>query len=115
MQARYDLAVDAIKTFHTGVSEDFLLKEEKFKELRNKLLKSAADFYAKLGALIGNESDPASRRTLWQANHEVAELTAKVGALRTLWPHTGRSSLPAKRRRPKPRATRTSRPTWGGA
>ena len=28
VQARYELAVDAIKTFHTGVSEDFLLKEE---------------------------------------------------------------------------------------
>src|SRR5262249_40586574 len=28
VQARYNLAVDAIKTFHTGVSEDFLLKEE---------------------------------------------------------------------------------------
>src|SRR5262249_46419397 len=26
VQARYDLAVEAIKTFHTGVSEDFLLK-----------------------------------------------------------------------------------------
>ena len=31
VQARYDLAVDAIKTFHTGVSEDFLLKEDQFK------------------------------------------------------------------------------------
>jgi serine/threonine protein kinase/tetratricopeptide (TPR) repeat protein len=80
VQARYELAVDAIKTFHTGVSEDFLLKEEKFRELRNKLLKSAADFYAKLGALLGNEPDPASRRALWQANYQVAELTAKVGA-----------------------------------
>ena len=38
VQARYELAVDAIKTFHTGVSEDFLLKEEKFKELRDRLL-----------------------------------------------------------------------------
>ena len=28
VQARYDLAVTAIQTFHTGVSEDFLLKEE---------------------------------------------------------------------------------------
>ena len=28
-EARYNLAVDAIKTFHTGVSEDFLLKEKK--------------------------------------------------------------------------------------
>jgi eukaryotic-like serine/threonine-protein kinase len=80
VQARYQLAMNAIKTFHTGVSEDFLLKEESFKELRNKLLKSAADFYAKLGALLGNESDSASRRALWQANYEVAELTAKVGA-----------------------------------
>ena len=50
VQARYDLAVEAIKTFHTGVSEDFLLKEEKFKDLRNRLLKSASDFYGKLCA-----------------------------------------------------------------
>ena len=42
VQARYDLAMDAIKTFHTGVSEDFLLKEEKFKDLRNRLLNSAS-------------------------------------------------------------------------
>ena len=48
VQARYDLAVDAIKTFHTGVSEDFLLKQEQFKELRDRLLRSAADFYGKL-------------------------------------------------------------------
>ena len=54
---RYDLAVEAIKTFHTGVSEDFLLKEEQFKELRDRLLKSAADFYGKLGALLGKETD----------------------------------------------------------
>jgi tetratricopeptide (TPR) repeat protein len=80
VQARYDLAVQAIKTFHTGVSEDFLLKEPQFKELRDRLLKSASDFYHKLGALLGKESDSASRRALWQANYEVAELTAKVGA-----------------------------------
>ncbi len=62
VQARYDLAVDAIKTFHTGVSEDFLLKQEQFKEVRDRLLKSASDFYGKLGALLGKESDLASRR-----------------------------------------------------
>jgi serine/threonine protein kinase/tetratricopeptide (TPR) repeat protein len=79
VQARYDLATDAIKTFHTGVSEDFLLKEEKFKDLRNRLLKSASDFYGKLGALLGKETDLASRRALAQANFELAELTDKVG------------------------------------
>src|SRR5262249_37471614 len=64
---RYNLAVEAIQTFHTGVSEDFLLKEEKFKDLRNRLLNSASDFYGKLGALLGRESDGASRRALTQA------------------------------------------------
>ena len=49
VQERYDLAMEAIKTFHTGVSEDFLLKEEKFKDLRDRLLKSASEFYGKLG------------------------------------------------------------------
>ena len=42
--------MEAIKTFHTGVSEDFLLTQEQFKGRRNRLLKSAADFYGKLGA-----------------------------------------------------------------
>ena len=66
VQARYDLATDAIKTFHTGVSEDFLLKEDQFKALRDRLLKSAADFYGKLGALLGKETDLASRRA-WRS------------------------------------------------
>ena len=79
IEARYNLAVEAIKTFHTGVSEDFLLKEEKFKELRDRLLKSAADFYGRLGALLGKDTDIASRRALAQSNFELAELTAKVG------------------------------------
>ncbi len=77
--ARYALAVDAIKTFHTGVSEDFLLKEGQFKELRDRLLKSASDFYGKLGALLVKETDTVSRRSLAQANFEVAELTREVG------------------------------------
>ena len=79
VQARYELATDAIKTFHTGVSEDFLLKEEKFKDLRNRLLNSASGFYGTLGALLGKETDLASRRALAQANFELAELTNKVG------------------------------------
>ncbi len=79
VEARYKLATDAIKTFHTGVSEDFLLKEEEFKELRDRLLKSAADFYGKLGALLGKETDIGSRRALAQSSFELADLTAKVG------------------------------------
>ena len=56
--ARYNLAVDAIATFHTGVSKDFLLREEKFKDLRDRLLNSAAGFYEKLGALLEGRHRP---------------------------------------------------------
>jgi serine/threonine-protein kinase len=79
VQDRYDVAVEAIKAFHTGVSEDFLLKEEKFKSLRDRLLKSAQDFYGRLSALLGKETDLESRRALAQSNFELAELTDKVG------------------------------------
>ncbi len=79
VQTRYNLAVEAIKTFHTGVSEDFLLKQDQFKELRDRLLKSASDFYGKLGALLGQETGLASRRALAASNFELADLTSKVG------------------------------------
>jgi serine/threonine-protein kinase len=79
IEARYNLAVDAIKTFHTGVSEDFLLKETQFKELRDRLLKAASDFYDKLGALLKDDADLPSRRALLQANYEVAALADQVG------------------------------------
>src|SRR5262249_44339844 len=72
VQARYELAVEAIKTFHTGVSEDFLLKQGQFQELRNRLLKSASDFYERLGALLKDGTDLTSRQALLQANYEVA-------------------------------------------
>ncbi len=61
------------------MSEDFLLKEEKFKELRDRLLKSAADFYGRLGALLCKDTDIASRRALAQSNFELGDLTGKVG------------------------------------
>jgi tetratricopeptide (TPR) repeat protein len=79
VQARYELALDAIKTFHTGVSEDFLLKQDQFKELRDRLLRSASDFYGKLSALLDKGTDVASRRALADSNFELAELTNKVG------------------------------------
>ena len=72
VQERYKLAMEAIETFHKGVSEDFLLKEAQFKDLRNRLLKSASDFYGKLGACLKDRSDRASRQALWQANYELA-------------------------------------------
>ena len=116
VQARYMLAVEAINAFHTGVSEDFLLKQEQFKDVRDRLLKSASDFYGKLGALLGKESDLASRRAVGQANFEVAELTEKVGKPDDAPGGTpAESSLLAKAWRPKPRPTRRAKLTWGAA
>ena len=57
VQARYELAVEAIKTFHSGVSEDFLLKEEKFKDLRDRLLNSASDFYGKKASRLAGQGN----------------------------------------------------------
>jgi serine/threonine-protein kinase len=79
VQARFDLAIRAIRTFHTGVSTDFLLKEDRFQALRDRLLKAASDFYSELGASLQGQSDRASRRALGQANYEVAELTGEAG------------------------------------
>jgi serine/threonine-protein kinase len=78
VQTRYDLAVEAIRTFHTGVSKDFLLTQERFRALRDRLLGSAADFYARLAALLGRETDAGSRRALAASNFELASLTATV-------------------------------------
>ncbi len=79
VEARYNLAVEAIRAFHTGVSGDFLLKQGQFKELRDRLLRSASDYYGKLGALLSRENDLASRRALAASNFDLAKLTAGVG------------------------------------
>jgi len=94
------------------VSEDFLLKEEKFKTLRNRLLKSASDFYGRLSMILDSETDVASRRALAQSDFELAELTRKVGAAeaalaahRTYW-------RCERRRLPSQELTPRCRPMW---
>jgi tetratricopeptide (TPR) repeat protein len=78
---RFQLALDAIKTFHTGVSEDALLKEEQFKGLRERLLREAAGFYGKLQALLEDQPDPSSQRALAESYFLLADLTDKIGSL----------------------------------
>ena len=68
----------AIETFHTGVSEDALLKNAEFTELRTKLLKQAAGFYAELERLLAGQTDARSRRTLAAGYYQLAELTGKI-------------------------------------
>jgi serine/threonine protein kinase len=76
-----ELARKAIATLHTGVSEDMLLKNDQFKELRTRLLKEAADFYADQEKLLEGQSDPKSRRQLADGYYQLAELTGKIGSM----------------------------------
>jgi serine/threonine protein kinase/tetratricopeptide (TPR) repeat protein len=78
-QARFELAQKAIALFHTGVSEDLLLKNAEFKELRTKLLQEAAGFYADLEKLLAGQTDAKSRKALAAAYFQLGELTDKIG------------------------------------
>jgi tetratricopeptide (TPR) repeat protein len=79
VEARFDLAQKAIATFHTGVSEDMLLKNDQFKELRNKLLKEPARFYADLEKLLADKTDTRSRKLLASSYDELGKLTSLIG------------------------------------
>jgi tetratricopeptide (TPR) repeat protein len=79
VQARFELAQKAIATFHTGVSEDVLLKNEQFQELRTKLLKEAAAFYTDLQNLLEGDADTRSRQLLAEGYSQLGELTEKIG------------------------------------
>jgi serine/threonine-protein kinase len=78
---RFDLAMEAIKTYHTGVSEDLLLKQKELGPLREKLLRGAREFYRRLEALLEGQADRNSRLSLGMAYYEVAELTRQLGSI----------------------------------
>ena len=80
-RARFTLAQEAIRTFHTGVSEDVLLKQDEFKLLRTKLLRQAREFYSKLEGLLHGHADRASRIALADAYYEVGTLTADIDSM----------------------------------
>jgi serine/threonine-protein kinase len=80
-RARFALAQEAISTFHSGVSEDILLKQEEFKALRTKLLGGARDFYHKLEGLLQGHTDRESQLALGRAYYEVGRLTEHIDSL----------------------------------
>jgi tetratricopeptide (TPR) repeat protein/tRNA A-37 threonylcarbamoyl transferase component Bud32 len=79
VQERFELAQKAIALFHTGVSEDMLLKNAAFEGLRTKLLKEAAGFYADLEKLLAGQTDAKSHKALAVAYFQLGELTDKIG------------------------------------
>jgi serine/threonine-protein kinase len=79
---RFELALEAIGRQHTGVSEDLALKQEQFKDLRDRLLRDALDFYRKLDGLLTAQTDAESRRALARSLEQLGELTGKIGLVR---------------------------------
>jgi serine/threonine-protein kinase len=77
---RFDLALEAIRRYHTDVSEDFLLKQDQFKDLRDRLLGGAIEFYRKLEDLLSSQIDARSRRALARAYEELGDLAGRIGS-----------------------------------
>jgi eukaryotic-like serine/threonine-protein kinase len=80
-KARFALAQEAIRTFHTGVNEDILLKQEEFKALRTRLLHEAREFYRKLEELLRGQEDRDSRMSLGRVYLEVGQLTLQLDSI----------------------------------
>ena len=77
---RFELALKAIATFHTGVSKDALLKNAQLRELRTKLLKEAAGFYSDLQKLLEGQTDIRSWKALAGGYFQLGQLTEKIGS-----------------------------------
>jgi serine/threonine protein kinase len=75
-----DLARDAIRSFHSGVSEDVLLKEPQLEGLRKRLLDAASEFYRKLQDELKGDPDPEARSELADSLVSLADLSAAVGS-----------------------------------
>src|SRR5262249_58883427 len=79
-QARFNLAMQAVRAFTTGASEDVILKEKALEGLRTKLLGQSQQFYEKLRTSLEDEPDRASRSALAEALSDAGILYAKVDA-----------------------------------
>jgi tetratricopeptide (TPR) repeat protein len=79
-QARFGLAMEAVRAFTTGASEDVILKEKSLGHLRRKLLGQSRVFYERLKGSLEGETDRASRSALAEALVDAGTLYAKVDA-----------------------------------
>ena len=82
-RARFALAQEAIRTFHTGVSEDLLLKQKEFDALRTKLLRGARGTSTRSSNACSRARPTGNRRvSLGHAYREVGELTLQIDTVR---------------------------------
>ena len=114
VQARFDLAREAIRSLKQGVEEEEALKEDRLRPLRDKLLGSARRFYDRLGGLLQDQTDDASKAVLAESYAELGELIDGSARSRRRWRRTRRRwrSAASWRRRPGPGRRRGS--SWRG-
>ncbi len=80
-QGRGDLALDAIKRFYAGASQNVLLKEPRLESLRKLLLSSALEFSRKLQSVVASSAtDPVTQAELARALHNAGMITAWIGS-----------------------------------
>jgi serine/threonine protein kinase len=79
VQARFELAREAIRSFKSGVEEEEALKEDRLRPLRDKLLGSARRFYDRLGELLRGQPDAGSKAVLAESYAELGELIDRIG------------------------------------
>ena len=79
VQARFDLAREAIRSLKQGVEEEETLKEGRLRPLRDKLLGSARRFYDRLGELLRGQPDAGSKAVLAESYAELGELIDRIG------------------------------------
>jgi eukaryotic-like serine/threonine-protein kinase len=77
-QQRFDLALEAIKSFTDGVREDESLKNPGLERLRTKLLGRSQDFYRKLEGLLGDQADRRSQEALALSYIDLGRITDRV-------------------------------------
>jgi serine/threonine protein kinase len=71
VQARFELAREAIRSFKEGVEQEEALKENRLRPLRDKLLGSARRFYDRLADLLKGQTDADSRAVLAESYIEL--------------------------------------------
>jgi serine/threonine-protein kinase len=81
-RGRLGLAMDAVRAYHTGVTEDVLLRQPEMKSIQSRLLRTPLAFYEGLRADLesGGDTRPEDRRNLSDAYFNLARLTEKIGA-----------------------------------
>jgi serine/threonine-protein kinase len=79
-EQRFELALDSIDDYYTGVSEDLLLEQPGLQELRHSLLARPLEFYQQLQNELDGDLDPKAQAALARAYSKVAEITADVGS-----------------------------------